>query len=134
MFEIRPAVSWANDTRLNVQVGGQHMFAGENAQRGAAIHYWLKSAPSGDMKITIADVTGKVVRNLDGTKNAGLNRVQWNLMPNPPPRPATGAGGGGGFGGPPPVEPGTYVVTISVNGQTLSKNVTVLKDEWLRAR
>jgi photosystem II stability/assembly factor-like uncharacterized protein len=134
MFEIRPAVSWANDTRLNVQVGGQHMFAGENAQRGAAIHYWLKSSPSGDVKITIADVTGKAVRNLDGTRNAGLNRVQWNLMPNPPPRPATGAGGGGGFGGPPPVEPGTYVVTISVNGQTLSKNVTVLKDEWLRAR
>jgi len=135
LFETRPTVSWANDTRLNVQVGGQHMFAGENAPRGPAIRYWLKSAPSGDVKITIADGTGKVVRNLDGTKDAGLNSVQWNLLPNPPARPATGGGGGGGgFGGPPPVEPGTYVVTVSVNGQTFSKNLVVLKDEWLRAR
>jgi hypothetical protein len=132
-LDVRPTVSWANDTRLNIQVGGQHMFAGENGPRGAAIRYWLKSAPAGDVKITIANAAGKIVRNIDGTKDAGLNSVQWNLLPNPPARPS-GGGGGGGFGGPPPVEPGTYTVTVSVNGQALSKNVTVLKDEWLRAR
>jgi hypothetical protein len=133
VLDVRPTVSWANDTRLNIQVGGQHMFAGENGPRGAAIRYWLKSAPAGDVKITIANAAGKIVRNIDGTKDAGLNSVQWNLLPNPPARPS-GGGGGGGFGGPPPVEPGTYTVTVSVSGQALSKNVTVLKDEWLRAR
>ena len=28
--------------------------------------------------------TGKVVRQMDGTKDAGLNRVLWNLRGNPP--------------------------------------------------
>ena len=32
------------------------------------------------------------------------------------------------------LRPGTYVVTVSVNGQTYSKNLTVLKDDWLRSR
>ena len=45
--------------------------------------------PSGDVKITISDYTGKVVRNITGTKEVGLNRVQWNLRGDPPPRPAT---------------------------------------------
>ena len=35
------------------------------------------------------------------------------------------AGGGGG------VEPGTYIVTLTANGKTLTKPVTVLQDRWL---
>ncbi|MBI4472023.1 MAG: hypothetical protein HY646_05105, partial [Acidobacteria bacterium] len=52
--------------------------------------------------------------------------------------PGDGRGGGGGGGGrggaAPPVEPGTYMVTLSVNGKTMSKPVTVLLDLWLRVR
>ena len=54
------------------------------------------------MKITISDYTGKVVRNINGTKDVGINRIQWNLRGDPPPRPAGGGqgfGGGGGGGG-----------------------------------
>ena len=39
------------------------------------------------MKLTISDYTGKVVRNIAGTNEVGLNRVQWNLRGDPPPRP-----------------------------------------------
>ena len=35
---------------------------------GTAISYYLKSAPSGDVKLTVSDYTGKVVRNIVGTK------------------------------------------------------------------
>jgi len=107
------------------------VFIGENAPRGAAINYYLKSAAGGDVKIAIADATGKVVRNLDGTKSAGLNRVLWNLAPNPPEgQPAAGFGGGRG-GAPQAVDAGTYVVTLTVGGKTLTKPAVVLQDRWL---
>ena len=64
-------------------LGADKHFRGQNPPGGAAISYYLKAAASGDVKITISDSTGRVVRDLDGTKEAGLNRVQWNLAPNP---------------------------------------------------
>jgi hypothetical protein len=133
LFDIRSAVAYVNDQQHGQQVGGQRVFVGENAPRGAAINYHLKSAAGGDVKITIADATGKVIRNLDGTKTAGINRVMWNLAPNPPAGgPQFGGGGGGGRGGgAPAVEAGIYVVTLSVGGKTLTKPVTVLQDRWL---
>ena len=71
LFDIRPAVAWLNDQQNNQQVGGQKVFIGENAPRGAAISYYLKSAASGDVKITVADATGRVIRTLDGPKTGG---------------------------------------------------------------
>ena len=114
LFDIRPAVAWLNDQQHNQQVGGQKNFIGENAPRGAAINYYLKSAAGGDVKISIADVNGRVIRTLDGPKTAGINRVMWNLAPAPPAGQAAGGfggGGGGGRGGGGAVEPGTYIVT-----------------------
>jgi photosystem II stability/assembly factor-like uncharacterized protein len=137
LFDIRPAIAFMNDQQRGQQVGGQKVFVGENAPRGTSISYYLKSAASGDVKISIADATGKAIRTIDGTKQAGLNRVLWNLAPNPPPAGrAGGAGGagGGGRGGPPPVDAGTYVVTLTVNGKSYTKPVTVLQDRWLQER
>ncbi|HEX5473512.1 MAG TPA: hypothetical protein VFX12_02525 [Vicinamibacterales bacterium] len=133
LFDVRPGVAWLNDQEHGQQVGGQKVFVGENAPRGTAISYFLKSAASGDVKITIADATGKVIRNLDGTKTAGINRVMWDLTPNPPPGRG-GRGGGGFFRFSPPVEPGTYIVTLEVNGKKLTKPVQVLEDRWLEER
>src|SRR6185503_6421359 len=96
LFDVRPGTIWLNDARLGRYVGGSKLFRGTNPAPGTAISYYLKSAPSSDVKIAISDYSGKVVRNITGTKEAGLNRVQWNLRGDPPPRPP---GGGGGFGG-----------------------------------
>jgi photosystem II stability/assembly factor-like uncharacterized protein len=137
LFDIRPPVAWLNDQQHGQQVGGQKVFVGTNAPRGAAISYYLKSAASGDVKITIADITGKTIRNLDGTKAAGINRVLWNLTPNPPPNQQGGGGfgAGGGRGAQPiAVDPGTYNVTLSVAGRTLTKPVVVVQDRWLGER
>jgi hypothetical protein len=136
LFDIRPAVAWLNDQQHGQQVGGQKVFIGANAPRGAEIGYYLKSGATGDVKITIADITGKTIRNLTGTNNAGINRVLWNLAPNPPPNPppANPLGPGGGRGGPPSVEAGTYNVTLSVGGKTFTKPVVVLQDRWLGER
>ena len=91
--------------------------------------------------ITISDATGRVVREMDGTKDAGLNRVQWNLGPTPVLGGRFGGGGGGGRGGrgggrgvpftvgQNAVEPGTYVVKLAVGGKELLTTVQVEADD-----
>ena len=141
LFEVRPGTQWLTDVRLSRFPGGARIYRGLNPPAGTAVSYYLKSAPAGDVKITISDYTGKVVRNLTGTKEVGINRVQWNLRADPPPRPAnlpTGFGGGGGGGGGlgglfnqgPQVEPATYVVKLSVGGKEYTTKVVVEADTW----
>ena len=97
LFDIRPSVAWATDIQKAVLVEGAKFFRGQNPPQGSAISYWLKSQPGSDVRVTISDVTGREIRSLLGTRNAGLNRVQWDLR-------ASGAGGrgrGGQAAGPP---------------------------------
>ena len=92
-----PAGDRLDDRRQKaILVEGAKVFRGQNPARGSAISYWLKSAPAGDVKISIADVTGREIRTIDGTKNAGLNRVQWDLAPTPPAGRGRGAGAAAG--------------------------------------
>ena len=136
LFDIRPAVGWLNDQQNNQQVGGQKNFIGDNAPRGAAINYYLKSAAGGDVKISIADVNGRVIRTLDGPKTAGISRVMWNLAAAPLQGQGGGnaGGGGGGRGGGGGVEPGTDIVTLEVGGKKFTKSVQVDQDRWLKER
>jgi photosystem II stability/assembly factor-like uncharacterized protein len=142
LFDIRPATRWMNDIQKTSGLGASKHFRGQNPQGGTAISYYLKSAPSGDVKITIANLRGEVIREMDGTKLPGINRVQWNLSPNAPPGQGQGRGGGGGGGGgrgagrgggapfvnPGAVEAGTYVVKVAVGGKELMKTVLVGED------
>ncbi len=59
--------------------------AGANPDPGTAVSYWL-AKPASSVKISISDVTGREVRSIDGSKDAGINRVQWDLRANPPAR------------------------------------------------
>jgi len=139
LFAPRPGVAWRNDITQSITVGGNKHFRGENPQPGTAISYYLKSAPAGDVKLTITDVTGRVVRELAGTKDAGLNRVQWNLRGNPLAGgggrgagggQAGGGGGRGGFGGGPAVEPGTYLLKLTVGGKDYTQKIVVEADTY----
>ena len=145
LFEVRKATAWATDITKANGLGGDKHFRGQNPQGGTAISYYLKAAATGDVKITISDATGRVVREMDGTKEAGLNRVQWNLGPTPVlgGRGAGFAGGGGGGGGgrgrgrggvpftvgANAVDPGTYVVKLAVGGKELMTTVQVEADD-----
>jgi len=78
-----------------------------------------------------------VVREITGPKDAGLNRVQWNLRGNPPAgaagggqRGAGGGGGGGGRGGGGgSLEPGSYLVKLTVGGKDYTTRVVIEADE-----
>ena len=144
LFDVRPGTQWLNDVRLSRYIGGAKVFRGNNPVPGTAVTYYLKSTPTTDVKITISDYAGRVVRNITGTKEIGINRVQWNLRADPPPRPANlppgfgggGGGGGGGLGGifniGPLVEPGTYNLKLSVNGKDYTTKAVVEADPGMQ--
>ncbi len=152
VFDVRPNVQWASDPMMSRGVGGAKNFRGESAPAGASISYYLKSVPAGDIKIVVTDMTGKVVRDLTATKNVGINRVQWNFTATPPQggrggsggrgagtgaAPAgapsqPGGGGGRGQGGGTAVEPGTYLVRVTIGDKEFIKPVVVEADRLLR--
>jgi len=131
LFEVRPAVSWLTDAQKSVTIGGAKHFRGQNPATGTAITYYLPIDLNGDVEITITDLAGVVVRDLTGPGDRGINRVQWDLTMNPPaPDPNQPQQQRRGRR-PPPVEPGTYVVTVVVGGRELSRSVLVEEDIWM---
>jgi photosystem II stability/assembly factor-like uncharacterized protein len=139
LFDVRSGTQWLNDLRLSRYTGGAKLYRGNNPPAGTAINYYLKSVPTTEVKITISDYSGRVIRNINGTKEVGINRVQWNLRGDPPPRPANlppGFGGGGGFGGlfniGPLMEPGAYQLKLSVNGKDYTTKVVLEADPGMQ--
>ena len=130
LFDVAPATHF----RLYGRKGntGHKWFAAPNPPYGAVINYYVKDQPKDEVKLTITDSSGAVVRDLKGPKEAGLNRVVWDLRLNPPAPPPEGqtAGGGGFFGAPrgPRVQPGTYMLKVAAGDKTATGNVTVQED------
>ncbi len=91
------------------------------------------------VQITILDAEGKQVRQINGTGQAGINRVNWDLRyasPIPPAPPGTGGPGGGfgggfgGFGGAGSrVDPGTFTVQVKVGDLPEQTKTIVVEDD-----
>ncbi|MFQ5742484.1 MAG: glycosyl hydrolase [Acidobacteriota bacterium] len=119
---------------------------GQNPPYGASINYWLPSPPEGEVRLEIRDGNGELVRTLRGSKQAGLNRIWWDLRhegrkdpvlrTSPPGKswvkvPAAGRSPitwGSGFRAGPKAVPGTYTVKLIVGDEEGSQQLTVLKD------
>ncbi len=115
---------------------------GQNPAYGAAINYSLKSAPAGNVTLSILDRQGRTIRTIQGTKSAGVNRVVWDLRNEPTtevklrtsplyaPEIGVGPQGWRSGGGPMSIlqPPGSYSVKLSVNGRELSAPLTIKKD------
>lgn len=149
VFDIRPAtrwVMWASDGNL-----GQKHWVGENPPNGSVIRYWLKATSQQPVVATISDAGGKVVRTLrNGSREAGVNQLVWDLTydpaaatePGPGPGPGAGRGAGGGAagaggagggrggrgGGSPSVVPGQFTVRVQLAGREFTKPLTVELD------
>jgi hypothetical protein len=133
LFDIRPATAW----RIYGHKGntGHKFFQAPNPAYGALINYSQKSKPDEKTKvsITVLDRDAKVVRELEGKKEAGINHVNWDLRYTPPAEPSEeerrAMEQGFGFGPRGPlVEPGEYTVRISVGSNEVSKTVRVEED------
>ena len=116
---------------------------GDNPPYGASINYWLGDGSAGGATIHIADAAGNPVRSLEGSGQAGINRVWWDLRDEPSPgivfrtKPlyadwvdlGDDRTRSGGQGLSMLVSPGTYTVTLEVDGQqSQSQELRVLKD------
>jgi photosystem II stability/assembly factor-like uncharacterized protein len=142
LFTPRPAYRFQPITEPMVQ--SDDPAEGRNAPYGADINYFLKSVPEGEVKLTILDSGGRTVRTLQGAKEAGINRVWWDLKyertteirlrTNPPYAPEIRVGpdgwrpmpGGGRLSV--LVPPGAYTVKLTVAGQELTGQLAVRKD------
>lgn len=156
LFDVRPAIRWNfwnKDGNL-----GQKTWRGQNPPEGALITYYLKQQPVHQVDVEIADASGRVVRRYSRVADeAGVNRVNWDLRmaatggggrggaapaanadtslagARARRRAAAEADQGGGeenFFGPggTAVLPGSYNVTLIVEGQRYSKPVQVSLD------
>jgi photosystem II stability/assembly factor-like uncharacterized protein len=122
--------------------GGEDPTVGTNPPYGAAINYYLKSAPAGNVTVSISDVRGQVVRTIAGPRAAGLNRIYWDLRDSSEKRvtfrtsplyaeeiplgPDGTREGAGVFSILQP--PGTYTVKLSVGGRDYTQPLAVRID------
>ncbi len=91
----------------------------------------------GQVKISVLDKDGKLMREFDGPGAAGVNRTNWDLRWNPPAEPteeqkeAIAAGYGFGPRGP-LAEPGEYTVKIKAGSKEATQKVVVEDDSRVR--
>src|SRR5207244_6565599 len=78
LFPPRAAYRFRQITNDSV-IREDEVSAGDDPPYGAGINYYLKSAPAGNVTVTILDQKGQVVRTLPGTNAVGINRIHWNL-------------------------------------------------------
>jgi photosystem II stability/assembly factor-like uncharacterized protein len=118
----------------------------------APVSYWLAAAPRGPVQIEILDSKGAVIRQVRSQGRAGLNRANWDLRYDPPrlvalrttpeenphiweeprfrgaeSRQVTHWGLAQAEVGP-IAAPGKYSVRLTVDGQTFTQPLTLVKD------
>ena len=87
LFAIEPKVQWVMPSQPAVSAQN---FAGPNEPSGVVIHYYLRTALEGGVRIRIDDDDG-IVHELTGPGEEGLNSVEWGMirsLPRPPEQQA----------------------------------------------
>ena len=132
MFPIKTTTMWAQK--------GDWPFYGAtysapNPPRATRLRYYVRDEveESHDFSLVVTDAAGDHVRSFDGPHDRGINEVLWDWRYDRPyDAPQGGGGGRGGFGGGAPqgpiVMPGTYTVTVHVDGVTSSESVEIHAD------
>jgi hypothetical protein len=142
LFQPRPAYRFRN-TAVPAAVEYDPT-VGQNPAYGASINYYLKSVPTGDVKIKIEDAGGQLVRTINGTKTVGINRVYWDLrgeqtkevrLRTSPAYASEIRNGTEGWRLAPDgarmsvlMPPGTYTVKLSAGGAESAQPLVVRKD------
>jgi len=131
LFEIKPQVQRVTGGIGNYRLLGDGHLATPNEPNAVTVHYYLKEKAKDKVKLTVTDPYGKVLRELSGGGEVGMNTVLWDMRAvNPAAQGArggagTGGRGGRGFGGGSIVDPGEYVVTLEVDGKKLVKKAVI---------
>ena len=139
----RPAYRFLSVTEP--MMDGDDPTQGVNPPYGASIDYYLKEATEAKVELVVKNAQGELVRTLEGTKEAGINRLWWDLRYEPSKEirlrtkplyaPYVEMGPEGfrayqSFGGSIRIlaPPGTYTVTLRVGDEELTESLQVLQD------
>jgi photosystem II stability/assembly factor-like uncharacterized protein len=141
LFEPRAAYRFREITRPSTTYDDPT--TGENPPYGASINYWLAGPAASPPTLTIHDASGRLVRTLWGTNQAGVNRIWWDLQDEPTTQVRlltspmyaehiqVGPEGRNAPGAPRLSilqPPGTYAVTLTVDGVEHGQTLEVRKD------
>ena len=123
LFDIQDAIQ----IRLFYHKGntGHKIFIAPNPPYGAAMSYYLNQKTKKSPVFIITNKEGQKVIELKGPKNAGINRVSWDLRYGAPDIPELGRTRRGRG---PLVLPGEYNVTLVVEDQEMTKILKVDED------
>ena len=141
LFSIQP--SYFFNTWRKGGFNSSSKYKAPNPPSGAVIDYYLKSSikhKKGDKKkhnapveIKITDSNGTLIDTLHGTSHEGINRITWNLRYKGAEHLSSDTTGGkhpSTHNGP-RVLPGTYNISVSVNGKTETQKVKVKPDPYV---
>ncbi|GAF81472.1 unnamed protein product, partial [marine sediment metagenome] len=91
-----------------------------NEPNAVVFNYYLKEDAGSPVKMTISDPDGEILGRLEGQTGAGINRVFWNMRRQRSGEQAQSRRRSG-----PLVNPGDYIVSMEVNGKTLSQKFRI---------
>jgi hypothetical protein len=137
IYLFNPRKAWRYSlVRNKATTGGGKAFRGPNPDYGALLTYYLKSSPDEktSVNIEVLDSQGNLVKELEGTKRAGMNRVAWALChegPTPRHPEEHQIEGRGRFTRGPQALPGKYTVKLVVGSKEMSKQLHVEMDPAL---
>ena len=117
------AVRWRRERGRGAS--GTRRFIGQNPPEGAHICYSL-GRDAAEVTLTIRNLYGRVIHQFPAQTKAGLHRVSWNLRPAA--RPRGGQGPGRRSRRAPSVSPGSYLVTLTVDGTEYKQELKVELD------
>jgi hypothetical protein len=146
LFPIADAVRW----RMGGGSWAEDVAKFSNPPIGAAIYYFLKEKPKGDLKIEIVDSGGRVVRTLSSIPrepdysseyddpedfkkaalpvDVGVQRAVWDLKWEGAAKIKSAKIDTGDPADGPRAIPGTYTVRVSVDGKTLTSPLRIIPD------
>ncbi len=129
LFDVKETVRWNRSERRGESYG--EFAKADNPPIGAAIYYWLKSEAKA-VKLIIKDLEGNPVTEITGAAKKGLQKASWGLTRQPAPGQGPGEMGGR-RGRQALADPGTYKVTLNVDGKDVAtKKIVVSLDPLLK--
>jgi photosystem II stability/assembly factor-like uncharacterized protein len=144
LFDIEPKARYGFGRQgMNYKLYGDKFLSVPNEPEAIVINYYLKTEAAAGAKVTVTDMKGRVMRQLDGPAKAGMNRVLWLLAGGGGRGPGGGSGAAGGAGTEAggragsagsgsgagsaalPATVGDYTVMVEVAGEKLTKPAKV---------
>ena len=126
LFACEPRVQRVQTVYGNYQLQGDSHLTTPNEPDDFVITYYLSKKAKDKVKVTITDLSGKVLRELEGKGEAGFNTVMWDMRPSRE-KEKDAAEEAWEWQRNALVEPGEYTVILEAGGRKLAQKAVIRK-------